>query len=76
MIGVTQGTTKHPVQGSKIRLLRIAAGIGWLVLALPITCSDFSSNDLYTGGLTPSTPGGRINPAEPWITNGGGGGPR
>ena len=54
-----------------MRLLKIAASIGWLAFGLPITCSDYKSNDLYTGGLTPSTPGGRINPAEPWITNGG-----
>ena len=51
--------------------MRIWATLAWALYALPITCSIYSGNDLYTGGVTPSTPGGRINPAEPWITNGG-----
>jgi hypothetical protein len=57
-----------------MRLLRALASVGWLVFALPITCGDYKGNDLYTGGLAPSGPGGRINPAEPWLTNGGNGG--
>jgi hypothetical protein len=57
-----------------MKLTRLLLSLGWLVFALPVTCSDYSSNDLYTGGLTASSPGGRINPAEPWITNGGNGG--
>jgi len=54
-----------------MRLLKMLTSLGWLLFALPITCSDYSSNDLYTGGLRTSGPGTRINPAEPWITNGG-----
>lgn len=60
-----------------MRTARIATSMGWLILALPITCSQ-TSGDLYTGGIQPS-PGGRINPAEPYLVNGGdsnGGGPR
>ncbi|MFL5333554.1 MAG: hypothetical protein ACJ8H8_10340 [Geminicoccaceae bacterium] len=57
-----------------MRALRIVASLAWTLFALPITCSQ-SGNDLYTGGTAPSVPGGRINPAEPFITNGGGGGP-
>ena len=51
-------------------MLRIWATLGWLFRAAD-HLFDYSGNDLYTGGVTPSTPGGRINPAEPWITNGG-----
>jgi hypothetical protein len=58
-----------------MRALRIAASLAWTLFALPITCSQSGGgNDLYTGGVTPSGPGGRINPAEPFITNGGGSG--
>lgn len=52
--------------------LRIALSLGWLVFALPITCSQ-SGGDVYTGGIEPS-PGGRINPFEPNLVNGGNGG--
>ena len=37
-----------------MRLLKIVASLGWLIFALPITCADYTGNDLYTGGVTPS----------------------
>ncbi|MBV9653321.1 MAG: hypothetical protein JOZ42_02030 [Acetobacteraceae bacterium] len=55
-----------------MRTARIAAFLALMLPALPITCSQ-QSGDLYTGGLSPS-PGGRINPAEPNLVNGGGSG--
>jgi hypothetical protein len=57
-----------------MRNARVAASLLWIMLALPITCAQQASDGLYTGGVTPSTPGGRINPAEPGFVNGGGSG--
>jgi hypothetical protein len=53
--------------------MRMLASLGWLLWALPITCAQSGSNDVYTGGVTPSQ-AGRINPAEPNFVNGGNGG--
>ncbi len=61
-----------------MRNARIAASLVWAMFALPITCAQQSGDGLYTGGVTPSAPGGRINPSEPGFVNGGnsgGGGP-
>lgn len=51
------------------RVLRNAAMLAGVALALPISCGQ-ASDGVYTGGIQPS-PASRVNPAEPGFTNDG-----
>ena len=54
-----------------LRWLRIVVSMASLAAAVPIGCADTGRGvDLSGGGSYHPTPGGRVNPAEPLLTQG------
>lgn len=53
------------------RWLRLLVSLAGVAAAVPVTCAQNGAGvDLSGGGTLRTAPGGRINPAEPLLTQG------